>query len=92
MNLTKFNAREKLEYMAERAALDAKHEADLRAKDEIIDYYRRAAENATKSKRRALGHMSEQRKDIVAWGVLLAGAGAFLLLAAEAIVVFAAGL
>lgn len=42
----------------------------LAEKNAVIDYYRRAAEQATRSKHRALNRQGEQRKDVIAWAVL----------------------
>lgn len=78
MNKTKHNAQtrlncgERLMYLNEIAATKAACEDELRAKDEIIAYYRRAAELATRSKHRALNRQDEQRKDIVAYAVCAA--------------------
>lgn len=48
---------------------DCAHE--LMAKDEIIAYYRRAAEAATRSKHRAIARKEEHRKDVIAWGIFV---------------------
>ena len=48
-----------------------KYEAEIHAKDEIIKYYQKAAEQATRSKHRALDRRDEHRKDIICWGILI---------------------
>ena len=84
MNLTNFTHQQALMVMNELATMQAAHEAEIRAKDEVIEYYRRAAENATRSKHRALHRRSEQRKDIITAAILMVAIGLFFLLTVHA--------
>lgn len=69
---TKMNQRERLFYLNKIAEKEAEKAAVIAEKDEIIRYFRRAAEMATRSKHRALNRQDEQRKDIIAWGICIA--------------------
>lgn len=80
MNLTQYNSRQKIEIMSAFATLQSEHEKELKAKDDVIEYYRRAAENATRSKHRALHRRSEQRKDLITFAVLMVSFALFALL------------
>lgn len=66
---TKPTCRERLFYLNKIAEKEAEKAAVIVEKDEVIDYYRRTAEQATRSKHRALDNRSEQRRDIIAWGI-----------------------
>ena len=68
-NITKPTCRERLFYLNKIAEKEAEKAAVIVEKDEVIDYYRRTAEQATRSKHRALDNRSEQRRDIIAWGI-----------------------
>jgi len=85
MNLTNFTHQQALMIMNELATREAAHEAEIRAKDEVIEYYKRAAENATRSKHRALHRRSEQRKDIITAAILMVATGLFTLLTVYAV-------
>lgn len=69
-NTNKLNCRDKLFYLNIIAQKEAEKAAALAEKDEMIERYRRAAETATQSKRRALAGRAERRKDIICWGIL----------------------
>lgn len=69
---TKPTCRERLMYLNIIAEIRAEHARELAEKDEVIAYYRRAAEQATRSKHRAIDRRDEQRKDIIAWGICIA--------------------
>lgn len=69
---TKPTCRERLFYLNKIAEKEAEKAAVIAEKDEIIRYFRRAAEMATRSKHRALDRRDEQRKDIIAWGICIA--------------------
>ena len=71
-NITKPTCRERLFYLNKIAEKEAEKAAVIVEKDEVIDYYRRTAELATRSKHRALDRRDEQRKDIIAWGICIA--------------------
>lgn len=71
-NITKPTCRERLFYLNKIAEKEAEKAAVIVEKDEVIDYYRRTAEQATRSKHRALDRRDEQRKDIIAWGICIA--------------------
>lgn len=60
MNLTQFNHQQALMIMNELATREAAHEAELKAKDEMIRYYARMAELATNRKKAAI-RSSERR-------------------------------
>lgn len=68
---TKPTCRERLMYLNIIAEIRAEHARELAEKDEVIAYYRRAAELATRSKHRAIDRRDEQRKDIIAWGICI---------------------
>lgn len=69
---TKPTCRERLMYLNIIAEIRAEHARELAEKDEVIAYYRRAAEQATRSKHRALNRQEEQRKDMIAYAVCAA--------------------
>lgn len=69
---TKMNQRERLFYLNKIAEKEAEKAAVIAEKDEIIRYFRRAAEMATRSKHRALSRRDEQRKDMIAYAVCIA--------------------
>ena len=71
-NINKLNCRQVMYYLNIIAEKEQEHARELAEKDEVIDYYRRAAEQATRSKHRALDRRDEQRKDIIAWGICIA--------------------
>lgn len=87
-NITKPTCRERLFYLNKIAEKEAEKAAVIVEKDEVIDYYRRAAELATRSKHRALNRQDEQRKDLIAYGVLAVCAALALWLAGAAIHTF----
>lgn len=74
---TRCTGRERIVYLniiAEKDKAIAEKEAEKAAviaeKNAVINYYKRAAEQATRSKHRALNRQDEQRKDIIAWAIL----------------------
>jgi hypothetical protein len=69
---TKPTCRERLLYLNKIAEKEAEKAAVIAEKDEIIRYFRRAAEMATRSKHRALNRRDEQRKDMIAYAVCAA--------------------
>lgn len=69
---TKPTCRERLMYLNIITEIRAEHARELAEKDEVIAYYRRAAELATRSKHRALNRQDEQRKDMIAYAVCAA--------------------
>lgn len=69
---TKPTCRERLFYLNKIAEKEAEKAAVIAEKDEIIRYFRRAAEMATRSKHRALSRRDEQRKDMIAYAVCAA--------------------
>ena len=71
-NINKLNCRQVMYYLNIIAEKEQEKTAAIAEKDEVIDYYRRAAEQATRSKHRALDRRDEQRKDIIAWGICIA--------------------
>lgn len=77
MNKTKHNEQnrlncaERLMYLNEITQTKADCARELMAKDEIIAYYKRAAEAATRSKHRAIARKEERRKDVVTWGIFI---------------------
>lgn len=71
-DITKPTCRERLMYLNIIAEIRAEHAHELAEKDEVIAYYRRAAEFATRSKHRAIDRRDEQRKDMIAWGICIA--------------------
>ena len=71
-NINKLNCRQVMYYLNIIAEKDQEKAAAIAEKDEVIAYYRRAAEQATRSKHRALDRRDEQRKDIIAWGICIA--------------------
>lgn len=71
-NINKLNCRQVMYYLNIIAEKEQGKAAAIAEKDEVIDYYRRAAEQATRSKHRALDRRDEQRKDIIAWGICIA--------------------
>lgn len=73
MNLTSFTHQQALMVLNEIASIQADHEAEIRTKDEIIAYYKRAAEMATRSKYRALNRKDEHRKDMIVLAFLIVG-------------------
>lgn len=87
-NASKLNCRDKMFYMNIIAQKEAEKAAIIAEKDETIDYYRRAAEMATRSKHRALSRQDEQRKDIIAYGIFAVGVALSLWLAGAAIHTF----
>ena len=87
-NANKLNCRDKMFYMNIIAQKDKEICEIIAEKDETIDYYRRAAEMATRSKHRALERRDEQRRDIVAWGIFAVGMALSLWLAGAAIHTF----
>ena len=87
-NANKLNCRDKMFYMNIIAQKEAEKAAIIAEKDETIDYYRRAAEMATRSKHRALNRQDEQRKDIIAYGIFAVGVALSLWLAGAAIHTF----
>jgi hypothetical protein len=50
------------------AQMEADNAAEIADKDAEIEYYKHAAEIATRSKYRALNSKSERRKDLMAYG------------------------
>lgn len=74
----RLNCAERLMYLNEIAATKAACEAELRAKDEYIEYYKKAAEQATRSKHRALERRDEHRKDMIVLALLIVGIAAAL--------------
>ena len=50
------------------AQMEADNAAEIADKDAEIEYYKNAAEIATRSKYRALNSKSERRKDLMAYG------------------------
>ena len=48
---------------------EAEHQAEIDGKNAEIEYYKHAAEIATRSKYRALNSKAERRKDLMAYGV-----------------------
>jgi ferric-dicitrate binding protein FerR (iron transport regulator) len=71
-NINKLNCRQVMYYLNIIAEKEQEHARELAEKDEVIDYYRRAAEQATRSKHRALNRQDEQRKDMIAYAVCAA--------------------
>lgn len=71
-NINKLNCRQVMYYLNIIAEKEQEKAAAIAERDEVIDYYRRAAEQATRSKHRALDRRDEQRKDIIAWGICIA--------------------
>ena len=71
-NINKLNCRQVMYYLNIIAEKEQEKAAAIAEKDEVIDYYRRTAEQATRSKHRALDRRDEQRKDIIAWGICIA--------------------
>ena len=71
-NINKLNCRQVMYYLNIIAEKEQEKAAAIAEKDEVIAYYRRAAEQATRSKHRALDRRDEQRKDIIAWGICIA--------------------
>ena len=63
------SGRERIRYLNIIAEKEAEKAAIIAEKNAVIDYYRRAAETATRTKHRALDNRNEQRRDIIAWGV-----------------------
>lgn len=90
MNKTKHNKQlrlncaERLLYLNQIAQTKAECTRELAVKDEIIAYYQRAAEAATRSKHRAIARREEHRKDIVAWGIFIFFITAAIILAVVA--------
>ena len=62
MNLTQFNHQQALMIMNELATREAAHEAELKAKDEMIRYYARMAELATNRKKQAIRNSERRAK------------------------------
>lgn len=87
-NINKLNCRQVMYYLNIIAEKEQEKAAAIAEKDEVIDYYRRAAEQATRSKHRALDHRDEQRRDIIAWGVFAVGVALALWLGGAAIHTF----
>ena len=71
-NINKLNCRQVMYYLNIIAEKEQEKARELAEKDEVIDYYRRAAEQATRSKHRALNRQEEQRKDMIAYAVCAA--------------------
>lgn len=69
---THLNCAERILYLNEITQIKAECARELAAKDEVIDYYRRAAELAMRSKHRALNRQDEQRKDMIAHAACVA--------------------
>lgn len=68
---TRLNCAERILYLNEITQIKAECARELAAKDEIIAYYQRAAEAATRSKHRAIARKEERRKDVIAWGIFI---------------------
>lgn len=85
MNLTSFTHQQALMVLNEIATMQAAHDAEIRAKDEIIEYYKRAAEMATRSKYRALDRKDEHRKDMIVLALLIVGIAVAILIGGLAI-------
>lgn len=66
---TRCSGRERIKYLNIIAQKEAEKAAIIAEKNAVIEYYRRSAEQATRSKHRALDNRSEQRRDIIAWGI-----------------------
>lgn len=87
-NINKLNCRQVMYYLNIIAEKEQEKAAAIAEKDEVIDYYRRTAEQATRSKHRALNRQDEQRKDLIAYGVFAVCAALALWLAGAAIHTF----
>lgn len=75
---TGLNNRERLKYLNMLAEKDMEKAAALAEKDEQIEYWKRAAEQAIRSRRRALYNHSVQVKQFLEYAVcLLLGSAAF---------------
>ena len=72
-NKQSLNAADKMFYLAIIASNKAEYEKELATKDDIIQYYKRAAEQATRSKHRALDRKEEHRKDMIVLALLIVG-------------------
>lgn len=77
MNWTQYNRRQALEIMSTIATIQAEHEKELLAKNEEIEYWKRAAEQAIKSRHRALYSHATKVKQWLEWAYvcLIWGAG-----------------
>lgn len=71
MNWTQYNRRQALEIMSTIATMQAEHEKELLAKNEEIEYWKRAAEQAIKSRHRALYSHKTKIKQYLEYGVCL---------------------
>ena len=68
-NINKLNCRQVMYYLNIIAEKEQEKAAAIAEKNAVIDYYRRTAEQAIRSKHHALDNHSEQRRDIIAWGI-----------------------
>lgn len=68
----KLNCRDKMFFLNIIAQKEAEKAAIIAEKNAVIEYYKRAAEMATRSKHRAINRHDEQRKDVIAWGICIA--------------------
>lgn len=77
MNWTQYNRRQALEIMSTIATMQAEHEKELLAKNEEIEYWKHAAEQAIKSRHRALYSHATKVKQWLEWAYvcLMWGAG-----------------
>lgn len=81
LNWTHYTHRQALEVMNALATMQAEHEKELIAKNEEIKYWRHAAENAIKSRKRALYSHSRQVKQFFEFAVCaLISSTAFIML------------
>lgn len=78
MNLTQFNHQQALMIMNELATREAAHEAELKAKDEMIRYYARMAELATNRKKQAIRNAERRAKLNLSYALLLIAAMAVI--------------
>jgi len=77
VNWTQYNRRQALEIMSTIATMQAEHEKELLAKNEEIEYWKRAAEQAIKSRHRVLYSHATKVKQWLEWAYvcLMWGAG-----------------
>lgn len=76
-NLAGFTIGQKTRILQLIAARDAEWYEQVQVEREEKEYFHRAAENAIRSKRRALHRRSEQRKDLITAALLLIGIALF---------------
>lgn len=70
-NTEKLNNRDKLMYLNKIAEMQYEHEQALREKDEMIRYYARAAETATRRKEQAIRNSERRAKLNLSYALLL---------------------